>query len=287
MASEVIDGPDFICIGMQKAGTGWLFDQVQYHPDFWMPPVKELNYLLENPSQLRNVQQRLKAFKDPNKKAGPRDSRDVAFLEEAIACKGNPRNLGRYAALFRHKGNLLSGDITPAYSELEEDVISEFARVLPDTKAVLIVRDPVSRACSHISEFHRDGKFDARTLDDPQALHGFLRTSSKISRRSFPTEIVKRWQRSPARGQFHYFFFDEISDSPEKARREILTCIGADPEKKSGKLEAGYNRKEHFAKLEFHAAATAVIVDHFREELKDCAGLFGGHAKHWVSKYAV
>jgi hypothetical protein len=55
--------------------------------------------------------------------------------------------------LFRHKGNLLSGDITPAYSELEEDVISEFARVLPDTKAVLIVRDPVSRACSHNPNF--------------------------------------------------------------------------------------------------------------------------------------
>jgi hypothetical protein len=59
LASEIIDGPDFICIGMQKAGTGSLFDQVQYHPDFWMPPEKVHNYLLENPSQLRNVQQRL------------------------------------------------------------------------------------------------------------------------------------------------------------------------------------------------------------------------------------
>jgi hypothetical protein len=211
----------------------------------------------------------------------------MAFLEEAIACKGNPRDLGRYAALFRHKDSLLSGDITPAYSELEEDVIAEFARVLPDTRVVLIVRDPVSRACSHISEFHRDGKFDARTLDDPEALHDFIQTSSKISRRSFPTEIVKRWQQSPAQGQFHYFFFDEISDSPEKARREILTCIGADPAKKSGTLEAGYNRKENFAKLEFHEPAMAVIVDYFREELKDCADLFGSHAKNWASKYAV
>src|SRR5206468_12793023 len=38
-------GPDFICIGMPKAGTGWLSDQLQFHPDFWMPPVKSLHYL--------------------------------------------------------------------------------------------------------------------------------------------------------------------------------------------------------------------------------------------------
>jgi hypothetical protein len=35
------DGPDFLCVGVPKAGTGWLFDQLNAHPDFWMPPVKE------------------------------------------------------------------------------------------------------------------------------------------------------------------------------------------------------------------------------------------------------
>ena len=37
-------GPDFFCIGAQKGGTRWLYDQLQLHPDFWMPPVKELHY---------------------------------------------------------------------------------------------------------------------------------------------------------------------------------------------------------------------------------------------------
>ena len=37
-------GPDFICVGAQKAGTRWLYDQLAFHPEFWMPPVKELHF---------------------------------------------------------------------------------------------------------------------------------------------------------------------------------------------------------------------------------------------------
>ena len=41
-----VAGPDFICVGMPKAGTGWLFDQLRYHPDFCVPePVKR--YLVD------------------------------------------------------------------------------------------------------------------------------------------------------------------------------------------------------------------------------------------------
>ena len=38
-------GPDFLCVGAQKAGTSWLYKQLSGHPDFWMPPWKELHYL--------------------------------------------------------------------------------------------------------------------------------------------------------------------------------------------------------------------------------------------------
>lgn len=33
-------GPDFLSVWAQKAGTQWLFDQRQHHPDFWMPPSR-------------------------------------------------------------------------------------------------------------------------------------------------------------------------------------------------------------------------------------------------------
>jgi hypothetical protein len=36
--------PDFLCVGAQKTGTSWLYQQLAEHPDFWMPPLKELHY---------------------------------------------------------------------------------------------------------------------------------------------------------------------------------------------------------------------------------------------------
>ena len=44
-ASPVTHVPDFLCVGAQKAGTSWLYRQLEPHPDFWMPPVKEFHYL--------------------------------------------------------------------------------------------------------------------------------------------------------------------------------------------------------------------------------------------------
>ena len=46
-------GPDFICIGMQKAGTRWLYQQLRGHPEFWMPPIKELNFFNGNLEKTR------------------------------------------------------------------------------------------------------------------------------------------------------------------------------------------------------------------------------------------
>ena len=38
-------GPDFICLGAQKAGTAWLSQCLQTHPDLWNPGIKELHFL--------------------------------------------------------------------------------------------------------------------------------------------------------------------------------------------------------------------------------------------------
>jgi hypothetical protein len=36
--------PDFLVIGAQKAGTTWLYAQLQNHPQVWLPPIKEIHY---------------------------------------------------------------------------------------------------------------------------------------------------------------------------------------------------------------------------------------------------
>src|SRR3954454_19765639 len=103
--------PDFLCVGAQKAGTSWLYQQLEPHPDFWMPPVKELHYL----DQLN----RMKRFHPP--RSG--DERDASFLEsmENLSARFY-LDLESYGQLFQHKRHLLSGDISPAYSTLNDEV---------------------------------------------------------------------------------------------------------------------------------------------------------------------
>src|SRR3954467_511239 len=138
-----VDGPDFICIGMPKAGTGWFYDQLSHHPDFWMPPAKELHYLDRTVPRLKNSRQLLEKWEIMAERAERHGfawgEPERAFLEDVVSCAGQPMDIARYARLFRHKGDLLSGDTSPGYCTLTEDVVAEIAAKLPLTKIVLLV----------------------------------------------------------------------------------------------------------------------------------------------------
>ena len=288
MGSSRMDGPDFICVGMPKAGTGWLFDQLQFHPDFWMTPLKGLHYLDRASPPMKNAVKKLKRIKKrperPHRRAG--DERDQSFLEEAVSLSGKPRDIRRYAGLFRFKQDLLSGDITAPYAGLEEDVIAEVAAILPEVKIVFLVRDPVARAWSNVSMAYRGERFDRNLLNDTQAFRSYFLNSTMYDF-SFPTVIAERWARSAPKVQFRYFLFDDIENQPEKARGDILTYLGADPDKASGQIAADHNRKASAVKLTLTDSIREVLVEHFQEELRACAKMFGGHAREWLVRYGL
>lgn len=286
-----VAGPDFVCIGMAKAGTGWLFDQLNSHPDFWMPPIKGLSYLHKQFPKMsgatRGLMRSTRGRRSGRGKRRSGESRDYEFLKEASACRGQPRDLARYAALFRFKDDLLSGDITPTYVELTPDDISQIAKALPDVKIILLVRDPVARAASRLSMAYRNGDFDAGLLDNLDVFREFVASSIILSEeRSRPSQIVARWAESAPNVQFRYFLFDDIENEPEKARREILLYLGADPDKR-GELTAGHNHKSDAVKLVLPDSAKAILVEYFQDEVLTCAGLFGGQAANWVTRYGL
>ena len=68
-----MSGPDFFGIGQQKAGTGWLYYQLLSHPDFWLPPVKELHFF-DRDFNFHKVQRRF------NSLLRRRDSADKPWL---------------------------------------------------------------------------------------------------------------------------------------------------------------------------------------------------------------
>lgn len=276
-------GPDFLCIGLPKAATSWLFHQLRDHPDFWMPPAKELHYLDRKAPKMGDA---IRMYERQGDKI-VKDARDTDFFAEAKAASGQPRDLDRYASLFRFKGDLLSGDISPGYCRLDEAMIGDVARKFPWLKIVLLLRDPVSRAWSRICMSHRGGDFDESILGDRKRFRQYLRQTGKIAERSFATDIAARWKASAPELPFQYFFFDDIVSKPEVVRREVLTFLGADCCKGGVELSPDFNKKSGTRKLTLTKPIEKVLIGFFQDEIRQCAEIFGGPAVNWVTKYGL
>jgi hypothetical protein len=266
-------GPDFLCIGAHKAGTTWLYQQLDSHPDFWMPPVKELHYF----DQLSRVE----------RAAHPRcrDERDRRFLERLKSLSSEPGvDLENYGRLFEPKASLFSGDISPNYSTLSNEVVREIVEYFRNLKVIFLARDPVERVWSHLSmevHYRQIEPFDATDID--KVNRNLLRRGMLL--RSHPSAVVARWKRYVDSEQFRVFFFDDLQRNPAELRRSILCFLGADPDQPSSRLSADYNSWTRMEKLPLTNKVRSHLAQFFKKELKTCAALLGGPARDWPARY--
>jgi hypothetical protein len=266
-------GPDFLCIGAHKAGSTWLYQQLDSHPDFWMPPVKELHYF----DQLSRVQ----------RAARPRctDERDLRFLERLRSLSAEPGiDLENYGRLFEPKASLRSGDISPNYSTLSNKVIRQVVGYFQNLKVLFLARDPVERVWSHLSmevHYRQIEPFDVTNIDEVN--RNLLRRGMLL--RSYPSAVVARWKRYVHPEQFRVYFFDDLQSNPAELRRSILCFLGADPDKPSSRLTANHNSWTRMEKLPLTNKVRSHVAKFFKNELKTCAARLGGPARDWPARY--
>jgi hypothetical protein len=265
--------PDFICIGAHKSGTTWLYQQLDSHPDFWMPPVKELHYF----DQLSRVEH----------PATPqcRDERDRHFFERLKSLSAKTHiDLENYGRLFEPKGSLLSGDISPNYSTLSSKLIGQIVGYFPDVKVIFLARDPVERFWSHLSmevHYRQIAPFDATNINEIN--RNLLRRGMRL--RSYPSAVVTRWKRYVHPARFRVYFFDDLQINPVQLRRSILDFLGADPDKPIDQSRANYNSWAGMEKLPLTSQVRSHLAHFFKKELKACAARLGGPAKDWPARY--
>jgi hypothetical protein len=265
--------PDFLCVGIHKGGTTWLYQQLDSHPDFWMPPIKELHYL----DQLGKVE----------RASSPRcrDERDLRFVERLKSLSAKPYiDLEHYARLFEAKGSLLSGDISPNYSTLSNKVIRQVVGYFPTLKVIFLARDPVERVWSHLSmevRYHQTKPFDVTDINEVN--RNLLRRGLLL--RSYPSAIAARWKRYVHRDRFRIYFFDDLQSNPTELRRSILEFLGADPDKRGSRLTDNHNSWARVEKLPLTDQVRSHLAQFFKKELKTCAARLGGPAKHWPARY--
>ena len=262
-----------MCVGLHKGGTTWLYQQLDSHPDFWMPPLKELHYF----DQLSRVQ----------RASSPRcrDERDIRFLESIENLSAKPYlDLESYARLFQPKGSFLSGDVSPNYSTLSDEVIRKIVRYFPELKVILLARDPVERVWSHLSmevRYHQIATFDVTDID--QIDRNLLRRGMLL--RSYPSAVAARWKRYVHPDRFRTYFFDDLQSNPTELRRSILNFLGAEPDKAANRVAVNHNSWARMEKLPLTDKVRSHLAEFFKKELKTCAARLGGPARNWPARY--
>lgn len=293
LTSRLRNGPDFICIGMMKAATGWLYDQLQFHPDFWMPPFKEFHFFdkpFPSPGMrelARAANEDLEGLNDRRRAKTLRvlDDRDLAFLQRVSACEGEPIEVDRYAALFAPKGRLLSGDITPAFSSLAAEVVAPLAQRLPEARIVLMVRDPVERMWSQITVTALAKTGSVEALSDVDSVRRLM-LLKQVQTRSRPTEILGRWRDLFGEEQVGAFFFEDVVARPDRVLAQVLDFLGADSAKPSA-IAPDFNRKSVHPRVPMTPDVRALLVKNLRDELDACAYQLGEQGREWAQRYAA
>lgn len=290
--TEDVSGPDFLCVGAQKGGTRWLYDQLQLHADFWMPPIKELHYFDRRrpaPRATKLLQRAEAKLKKINRRRKKRDmrslgERDLDFLKVYIDLPWRRVDLESYSKLFLAKGESIAGDVTPDYCVLRPEMIARVVSRFPKAKVVFIARDPVERVWSQLTMHMRKGDID-RGLQEAEAMR--IVDKRFVARRTYQTDIVARWRRYVPDPQFGLFLFDDLKADPADLRRRILAFLGADPDKPSGTLSAGFNRKQDPEKMPMPAGLKQALSRHLAVELRASARAFGGAAVEWPGRYGL
>jgi hypothetical protein len=232
---ENVPVPDFICIGAPRSGTTWLFERLLEHPDFWLPPVKEVHYFDRSPH-----------YPSPNTLA---ETKLVSRLRQPIwllnALSGcahalltrGPRALRWqvrwffsdytdewYLSLFEGVVGI-TGEITPAYSILAPEDVARLHSLIPRAKIIYLLRNPVERSwSSYRKERMRHGAY----LADKDIL-SFL-ASKAIANRSDYISTIDRYVEQFGHENVIVSTYDALRSEPSGMLTQIVALLGGRPE---------------------------------------------------------
>jgi hypothetical protein len=189
LSSQNLVLPDFLCIGVQKAGTSWLYENLRLQPEIFMPDKKELDYF-SNSYQLYSYP------------------------------------LSYYSSYFDQAQKKLKGEATP-YSDLPIERIQLIHKIMPQVKLIIILRNPVDRIWSaglmHLVRA-RQQKFEE--ILESEFQH-FLE-KEEILKQGFYTDLLKNWRVYFPDSQLHISFYDDLMNDPKLFLQNVLHFLGID-----------------------------------------------------------
>lgn len=264
--------PSFLCIGAQKAGTSWLFEQLRTHPSIWMPPVKELHYfdyIFTDDTRKwghwhlnKNVASAVKWHMDHTPSP---NLHFVRYLSELATRDVFSEPWYRRAFDWpAGKGKVL-GDITPEYSTIGAIGISYVKSLMPDIKLIYIIRDPFTRALSQLKM--NISRHPIAPGDD--AAWDAAAEAPEIKQRGAYSKYVPEWLSAFPEQQIMFVPYKRLRKEPAILLREVEDFLGL----------AAHN----FEKVHANVHVTKDIEvpdrvkDRLRQAVQDDADFIRGH----------
>ncbi len=308
--------PDFLCIGAQKAGTGFLYDCLQTVDAFRLPPRKELHHFdrgdqpfygnvlflrrvartlgfdrLDDDAALRRQFRRLwrpwpwQPQQLPFDRPIALDWPNIRFLRRYADYVLGEASDEQYLGLFQPYARWVTGDMTPAYSVLDEDQVRAVDRLLPGGRYILSVREPVGRLWSQVNmnQRNRFRKLHERVPDedDREELESYLddgRLEEMLAGeafvgRSFLTRTWRTWEAVVGK-RLLVVHFDDLVRRTEAVLDRICAFLDADPARSQPLPQ---NRKAGAVKLAMSPAHRAALEAFLGPEIEAFHAAFEDH----------
>lgn len=224
--------PYFICIGAQKSGTTWLYEQLKLHPDVKLPPLKEIHYFDELHREVKtDIMGRLFDSNWMNKRWRKTTTywlKKIAkfnYVEERwfFNYLFRKRDLNWYCSLFDFD-NYISGDITPDYTILDIEEVKRIKDAFPELKIVFLMRNPLERKWSQVKMVLNEKRGVTLSADSFNEYYkACLEWDDTLG--DYP-KVFSTWAEVFGSDQFYYDYYDNLTLDPISFYSGILEFLG-------------------------------------------------------------
>jgi hypothetical protein len=284
--------PTFLGIGAPRAGTTWLHANLGEHPEIWLTPIKEVHYFdsrhrgrRNNNYYRRHLRKRARRYL---RLQTYRDRwRDGTLLSD-LAWDLHffiPRRTNRwYQRIFRPGPGQIAGEITPAYSIIDEGIVREIRELNPDLRVIYLLRDPIDRSWSSaVSELARRRGRSPGEITDKQLRRHFARSGHVL--RADYVRTFEIWERIFGRDQIFVGFLDEIQQDPRDLLLRLYRFLGISDSE--AHIPAGVSRKVNASRqyaTDIPEHFQAYLAELYLPQLQELSARFGEPVTDWLRR---
>ncbi|MFK7752090.1 MAG: sulfotransferase [Sedimentitalea sp.] len=277
-------GPDFYCIGAQKAGTTWLHENLRRHPGVWMPPVKELQYFnqIHIPEHANWTQEHRDSHVARSIRWHVTNNDELNLRHLRLLTRiTKPRvSDAWYKSIFTAApAQSLCGEMTPEYSLMPDQGIQHLLSISPDARVLFVMRDPIDRCWSHLRMLIK------RNQDHAGDMSQIVKMNDVYDRADY-VAIKQRWQAHVPADRLMFCDFDDIKKQPVELLKQIIGFLGLEADssffpKAEQVVHEGRKMDIPADVYDYMKNRLAPVYDRLLDHMPDVARPW--HARHYIS----